>query len=62
MINEQDLLFFEGEVNGEKSTIYLDTGSNRSFFNLNDVGDEIEVKLGEKAYTFSQNNIIISQN
>lgn len=55
--NEQDLLFFEGEVNGEKSTIYLDTGSSRSFFNLDDVGAEIEVKLGEKTFTFNSNKL-----
>ncbi len=50
--NEQDLLFFEGEVNGEKSTIYLDTGSSRSFYNLENAGNKLAVKLGEKAYTF----------
>ena len=55
--NEQDLLFFEGEVNGEKSTIYLDTGSSRSSFNLNDVGPKIEVKLGEKMYTFNSSKL-----
>ena len=55
--NEQDLLFFVGEVNGEKSTIYLDTGSNRSFYNLDDVGDAIEVKLGDKTYSFNSNKL-----
>lgn len=49
---EKDLLFFEGKVNGEKSTIYLDTGSSRSFFNLEDTGKIINVKLGAKTYQF----------
>jgi hypothetical protein len=51
--NEKDLLFFEGEVNGEKGTIYLDTGSTRSF--LNPMGNKTttaEVKLGNKKYKF----------
>ena len=56
--NEQDLLFFEGEVNGEKSTIYLDTGSSNSFFNFADAGAKIEVELGEKMYTFKSNELI----
>lgn len=55
--NEQDLLFFEGEVNGVKSTIYLDTGSSRSFINLDDAGKEIEVKLGDKTYSFKSNKL-----
>ena len=55
--NEQDLLFFEGEVNGCKSTIYLDTGSNRSFFDLKDADKEIEVKLENKAYKFKSNKL-----
>lgn len=49
--NEKDLLFFQGEVNGEKSTIYLDTGSTRSFVNLE--GNKVknaELKLGDKEY------------
>jgi len=56
--NEQDLLFFEGEVNGEKSTIYLDTGSSSSFFNHVDAGAGFEVKLGPKTYTFKNNDLI----
>lgn len=55
---EQDLLFIEGEVNGEKSTIYLDTGSSRSFYNFDDAQSEIKVKLGEKTYTFNSNELI----
>lgn len=55
---EQDLLFIEGEVNGEKSTIYLDTGSSRSFYNFDDAQAEIKVKLGKKTYTFNSNELI----
>ncbi len=55
---EQDLLFIEGEVNGEKSTIFLDTGSSRSFYNFDDTQAEIKVQLGEKTYTFSSNEFI----
>jgi hypothetical protein len=55
---EQDLLFVEGEVNGEKSTIYLDTGSSSSFYNFDDTQGEIEVKIGEKTYTFNSNDLI----
>lgn len=55
--NEEDLLFVEGEVNGEKCTIYYDTGSSRSFYSLEDVEDEIVVKLGEKSYTFKRNQL-----
>ncbi|WP_055666037.1 hypothetical protein [Desnuesiella massiliensis] len=52
--NDKDLLFFQGEVNGKKSTIYLDTGSNRSFINLedNNKATTVEVKLGDKKYKF----------
>jgi len=56
--NEQDLLFIEGEVNGVKSTIYLDTGSSSSFYNFDDAQAEIEVKLGKKTYTFNSNKLI----
>lgn len=55
---EQDLLFIEGEVNGKKSTIYIDTGSSRSFYNFDDAQREIEVKLGKKAYTFNSNKLM----
>ncbi len=56
--NEKELLFFEGEVNGEKSTIYLDTGSTRSFINLEDTKDaELGVKLGNKTYKFNRNKL-----
>lgn len=52
--NEKDLLFFQGEINGEKSTLYLDTGSTRSFLNIDNSEDnEIEVKLGDKEYKFN---------
>lgn len=48
------MLFFLGEINGEKSTIYMDTGSTRSFLNLDNSKDnEIEVKLGDKVYKFN---------
>jgi hypothetical protein len=57
LTNQQDLLFFEGEVNGEKSTIYLDTGSTRSFYNFNATGAELEVKLGERTYHFKKNKL-----
>ena len=52
----KDLLFFEGEVNGEKSTIYLDTGSSRSFVNLegNNKDTSANVKLGDKKYKFQR--------
>jgi hypothetical protein len=51
--DEKDLLFFQGEINGEKCTIYLDTGSTRSFIDLDDhKGTEIGVKLGDKEYRF----------
>lgn len=51
-----DLLFFEGEVNGKESTIYLDTGSSRSFINLEDNNNaaDAEVKLGDKKYKFNK--------
>jgi len=55
--NEQHLLFFEGEVNGEKSTIYLDTGSSRSCINFENADDNIEVKLGDKTYRFSNDKL-----
>ncbi|MHB8128732.1 MAG: hypothetical protein ACYDEX_07030 [Mobilitalea sp.] len=56
--NEKHLLFFEGEVNGEKSTIYLDTGSNRSFINVEDAKVvEVEVKLGDRKYKFNSNHL-----
>ena len=57
LANQQDLLFFEGEVNGEKCTIYLDTGSTRSFYNLDAAGADIEVKLGEKIFRFKRNKL-----
>lgn len=55
-INHKDLLFFEGEVNGEKSTIYLDTGSSRSFINIEDNYRDttVDVKLGDKKYKFQR--------
>lgn len=56
--NEQDLLFIEGEVNGVKSTIYLDTGSSRSFCNFDDTQAEMKIQLGEKTYTFSRNDFL----
>lgn len=59
--NEQDLLFIEGEVNGEKSTIYLDTGSSSSFYNFDAAPAEIKVQLGEKAYTFNSKELIHSE-
>lgn len=52
--NEQDLLFIEGVVNGEKSTIYLDTGSSRSFYGSDSTQKEIQVQLGECTYTFRE--------
>lgn len=58
---EQDLLFIEGEVNGKKSTIYIDTGSSRSFYNFEDAQGEIEVKLGKKAYKFNSNKLMHSE-
>lgn len=52
--NKENLLFFQGEVNGKKSTIYLDTGSTRSFINLedNNKATSADVKLGDKKYKF----------
>lgn len=55
---EQDLLFVEGEVNGEKITIYLDTGSSRSFYNLDNIQSKFKVKLGDKEYTFNGNDFL----
>lgn len=55
---QQDLLFFEGEVNGKKSTIYLDTGSSRSFYNFDDTQEKIELKLDDKVYTFHTNKLV----
>lgn len=56
--NEKDLLFFQGEINGEKSTIYLDTGSTRSFLSPDDNKDtEIGVKLGDKEYRFKSSKL-----
>jgi len=56
--NEKHLLFFEGEVNGKKSTIYLDTGSTRSFINVEDAKtNEVEVKLGDRKYKFNSNHL-----
>lgn len=56
--NEKNLVFFQGEINGEKSTIYLDTGSTRSFLDFNGIKDnEIEVKLGDKVYKFNCRNL-----
>lgn len=54
--NEKNLLFFQGEVNGEKSTIYLDTGSTRSFMNLedNNKANSVDVKLGDRKYKFEK--------
>ena len=42
--------------NGEKSTIYLDTGSSRSFINLGDNNKDTsaDVKLGDKKYKFQR--------
>jgi len=52
--NEKDLLFFQGEINGEKSTIYIDTGSTRSVLNFDNSKDnEIKVKIGDKEYKFN---------
>lgn len=34
-----------------------DTGSSRSFYNLDDAGPAIKVKLGEKEYTFQSNKL-----
>lgn len=52
----KDLLFFQGEVNGKKSTIYLDTGSTRSFVNLENSykNTSADVKLGDKIYKFQR--------
>lgn len=52
----KDLLFFEGEVNGKNSTIYLDTGSSRSCVDCEDnyVNTVAEVKLGDKKYKFKK--------
>ncbi len=55
---EKDLLFFQGEINGVKSTIYLDTGSTRSSLNPDDNKDtEIGVKLGDKEYRFKSRKL-----
>ena len=56
--NQSDLLYFEGYVNGEKSTIYLDTGSSRSFVDLGDRNNKRSnnsaiVKIGNKGYKFN---------
>lgn len=52
--NKKNLVFFQGEINGEKSTIYMDTGSTRSFLDFDQIEDgEIEVKLGDKEYKFN---------
>ncbi len=56
--HEQDLLFFEGEVNGEKSTIYLDTGASRSFYDIDNAGTGIELKLGNVTYHFDCDKLI----
>lgn len=53
--NYKNLLFFQGEVNGQKSTIYLDTGSTRSFLNLeDDKTTTAEVTIGDKKYKFNR--------
>jgi len=56
--DEKDLLFFQGEINGEKCTIYMDTGTTRSFIDLDDhKGTEIGVKLGDKEYRFNSSKM-----
>ncbi len=54
--NEGDLIFFEGDVNGKKSTIYLDTGSSHSFVNLEDNNKTTvtEVTLGGELFEFKR--------
>lgn len=56
--NEKDLLFFEGNVDGERSTIYLDTGSSRSFVNSKNKNTDVEVKLGNKTYEFNRKKLL----
>lgn len=50
---ESSLLFFNEEVDGVMSTIYLDTGASRSFVNTGDNKNTANVKLGDKTYNFS---------
>jgi hypothetical protein len=57
LANRSDILYFQGEVNGEKSIIYLDTGYSHSFIDLkgnnNSKNDNTaQVKLGDKQYQF----------
>lgn len=55
---ENELLFFQGEVNGLKSTIYLDTGSSRSFINVEEgTGRVAGIKMGNKMYQFSRRKL-----
>lgn len=51
--NEKNIVFFQGEINWVKSTIYIDTGSTRSFLDFDQIEDnEIEVRLEDKEYNF----------
>lgn len=52
---QKDLLYFEGEVNGQKSVIFLDTGSSQSFVDMEEEktpGGEVKMKIGESEYKF----------
>jgi hypothetical protein len=55
--NRSDLIYFQGEVNGEKSIIYLDTGYPCSLIDLKENNNSknyntAQVKLGNKQYKF----------
>lgn len=59
LTDRSDLLYFQGEVNGEKSIIYLDTGYSTSRIDLkenkNSKDDNIaQVKLGNKHFQFKK--------
>jgi hypothetical protein len=55
--NRSDLLYFQGDVNGEKSIIYLDTGYSRSFVDLKENNNSnndntVQVKLSNRQFQF----------
>jgi predicted aspartyl protease len=55
--NRSDILYFQGEVNGEKSIIYLDTGYSHSIIDLKEnnnlkADNTAQIKIDNKQYQF----------